>query len=259
MPLHKNTWTPVWNWRERHYPPPHGRYFPYPHGVVFYGSAIPYVEATTIITQVAPGVIQQSRQPGPEVPPATAGRGPESVAPFDPTPREVVERILTLAAVKRGDVIYDLGAGDGRILIAAAQKYGARGVGFETDPGLVKLARENVRAAGVQKLVDIREQDFLVADLSPASVVALYLSYDGNLAVREQLRRQLRAGARVVSYAFDMGDWPPKIAESYRDAGGNVHELFLWEIGPSDVASRGSEPMLQPEPNRARPLMIEVR
>jgi hypothetical protein len=111
----------------------------------------------------------------------------------------------------------------------------------------------------VQKLVDIREQDFLSADLSPATVVTLYLSYDGNLAVREQLRRQLRPGSRVVSYTFDMGDWAPKIAESYRDAGGNIHELYLWQIAPSATARRGAEPMLQPYPARSGPLIIEVR
>ena len=103
--------------------------------------------------------------------------------------------------------------------IAAAKKYGVRGVGFEIDPGLVKLARENARREGVEKLVEIREQDFLTANLSPASVVTLYLSYDGNLAVRPQLLQQLKPGARVVSYVFDMGDWQPKIAETYCDCG----------------------------------------
>lgn len=220
---------------------------------------VPEIAGTTVITQVAPGVVRQERryaeEPGPEI----SGRAPESLAPFDPTPQEIVERMLALAGAQKGDVIYDLGAGDGRILIAAAKKYGARGVGFETDPGLVKLARENARSAGVEKRVEIRQQDFLSADLSPASLVTLYLSYDGNLAVREQLRRQLRPGARVVSYTFDMGDWPPKIAESYRDGNGNAHSLYLWEITAPALASRGSEPMLQPHPSRAGPLIIDVR
>ena len=153
------------------------------------------------------------------------------MAPFDPTPREVVERMLLLANVKSGDVLYDLGAGDGRVVIAAAKKYGIRAVGFEIDPGLVKLARENVRQQGVEQLVEIREQDFLTADLSQASVVTLYLSYDGNLALRPQLMRQLRAGARVVSYTFDMGEWQPKISETYRDAGGDAHAIYFWQIG----------------------------
>ena len=153
------------------------------------------------------------------------------MAPFDPSPQEVVERMLILANVKSGDVLYDLGAGDGRIAIAAAKKFGVRAVGFEIDPGLVKLARENVQKQRVEQLVEIREQDFLTADLSPATVVTLYLSYDGNLAVRPQLLRQLKAGARVISYTFDMGEWQPKIAESYRDAGGDTHMIYLWQIG----------------------------
>ncbi len=139
--------------------------------------------------------------------------------------------MLTLAKLKRDDVLYDLGSGDGRIVIAAAKKFGTKAVGFEVDPGLIKLARENARQQGVEKLVEFREQDFLTADLSEASVVTLYLSYDGNLAVRPLLMQQLKPGARVVSYTFDMGDWSPKIAESYRDHGGDTHMMYLWEIG----------------------------
>jgi precorrin-6B methylase 2 len=160
----------------------------------------------------------------------TGARGVDRLAPFDPTPQEVVERMLTLAAVKKNDVVYDLGAGDGRVVVTAAKKYGVRAVGFENDPGLVKLARENARKQGVEKLVEIREQDFMSADLSGATVVTLYLSYDGNLALRSKLMRELKPSARVVSYTFDMGEWQPKIAESYRDAGGNTHMLYLWRM-----------------------------
>jgi SAM-dependent methyltransferase len=166
---------------------------------------------------------------------ATAGeaatRSGGQWAPFDPTPGDVVERMLLLAQVKKGDVVYDLGAGDGRIVIAAAKKYGVKAVGFEIDPGLVKLARENVRNQRLEKLVEIRQQDFMGVDLSPATVVTLYLSYDGNQALRSNIETQLKPGARVVSYTFDMGDWQPKIAESYRDQAGNVHMLYLWQIG----------------------------
>lgn len=164
----------------------------------------------------------------------------EQLAPFDPTPREVVERMLELAGVTKSDTVYDLGAGDGRIVIAAAKQYGAKAVGFEIDPGLAKLARENVRNAGVDRLVEIREEDFMTADLSPASVVTLYLSFDGNLRVRPLLMRQLQPGARVVSYQFDMGDWQPKIAESYRDSVGDVHLLYYWQIsGPLVFSDSG--------------------
>jgi tRNA A58 N-methylase Trm61 len=191
---------------------------------------VPRFYDATVITQYIPG----SRWVEPafaESSPADArGRSPGQLAPFDPTPEEVVERMLALAAVKKTDVVYDLGSGDGRVVIAAAQKYGAQAVGFEIDPGLVKLARENVRKHGLQNRVEIRQQDFMNADLSAATVVTLYLSQDGNLAVKPRLLRQLKPGARVVSYAFDMGDWTPKITESYRDAAGGTHLLYYWEI-----------------------------
>ena len=170
----------------------------------------------------------------PEVHP---GRLPEQLAPFDPTPQEVVERMLALAGVKEGDVVYDLGAGDGRIAIAVAKKYGVRAVGFEIEPGLVKLARERVRDEGLEDLVEIRQQDFRTADLSQATVVTLYLSQDGNLAVRPLLMDQLKPGSRVVSYTFDMGDWPPKIVETYRDKHGDTHVLYLWQISDSAAYS----------------------
>jgi precorrin-6B methylase 2 len=191
----------------------------------------PYAYSPTVITQIAPGVISASPRYAEEPPSEARTRSPEQLAPFDPTPQEVVERMLTLANVKSSDVLYDLGAGDGRVVIAAAKKYGIRAVGYEIDPGLAKLARENVRHAGVERLVEIREQDFLTADLSRASVVTLYLSYDGNLALRPQLMRQLKPGARVVSYTFDMGEWQPKISETYRDAGGDAHAIYFWQIG----------------------------
>jgi SAM-dependent methyltransferase len=243
----------VHHWhRPRHF---HRHHHP---GVVFYG--VPYVVGgSTVITQVAPGVVRAERRYLQDsTTEAPEGGRTAVVAPFDPTPQEVVGRMLVLAGVAKNDVIYDLGSGDGRILIAAAKKYGARGVGFELDPGLIKLARENARREGVEKLVEFRQQDLFTADLSPASVVTLYLSYDGNRAVREQLKRQLKPGARVVSYTFDMGDWPPKIAETYRDAAGESHSLYLWEIIAPALASTDSE-MLQPHPTRSGPLIIEVR
>jgi precorrin-6B methylase 2 len=213
---------PVW-----YYPYPY-YYYPRHPGVLIID--VPRFAGTSAITSYAPGNIRPMVE---ESSPRVTERGPGQLAPFDPTPQVVVERMLTLARMKSDDVLYDLGSGDGRIVIAAAKKYGAKAVGFEIDPGLVKLARENARREGVENLVEFRQQDFLTADLSPASVVTLYLSYDGNLAVRPQLMQQLKSGARVVSYTFDMGDWPPKIAESYRDKGGNAHMLYLWEInGP---------------------------
>jgi precorrin-6B methylase 2 len=192
---------------------------------------VPQFVGTSVTSNYVPNVAPADRGyvEGPSG--TTYERGSGRVAPFDPTPGEIVERMLTLAKLKRDDVLYDLGSGDGRIVIAAAKKFGTKAVGFEVDPGLIKLARENARQQGVEKRVEFREQDFLTADLSEASVVTLYLSYDGNLAVRPLLMQQLKPGARVVSYTFDMGDWSPKIAESYRDHGGDTHMMYLWEIG----------------------------
>ncbi|MGN6734339.1 MAG: hypothetical protein ACTHMB_20580 [Candidatus Binatia bacterium] len=111
----------------------------------------------------------------------------------------------------------------------------------------------------MDKLVEIRHQDFLTADLSPASVVTLYLSYDGNLAVRPQLLRQLNRGARVISYVFDMGDWQPKVAESFRDSEGNSHQIYLWTIGEPIIFSDAGPQMLQPQPLRRGPLIIDIK
>lgn len=191
---------------------------------------VPGASGTTSMTHLGPGVTYLDRWRAGRSPELIFGRAPDQLAPFDPTPEEIVERLLALAAVKREDVLYDLGSGDGRILIAAAKIYGIKAVGFEIDPGLVKLARENVRKERIEELVEIRQQDFLTADLSAASIVTLHLSNDGNLAVKPKLMRELKPGARVVSYTFDMGDWAPKIAETYRDAVGDPHLLYFWQI-----------------------------
>ena len=151
--------------------------------------------------------------------------------------------MLTLAAIKKGDVVYDLGSGDGRVVVAAAKKFGVKAVGFEIDPGLVKLARENARREGVESLVEIRQQDFMTADLAQASVVTLYLSHDGNLALRTKLMNELQPGARVVSYTFDMGDWTPNYTESYRDAAGDIQLLYLWHIGAPIASNNYSAPV----------------
>jgi SAM-dependent methyltransferase len=164
-------------------------------------------------------------------------RGSGRLAPFDPTPQELVERMLALAGVTASDVVYDLGAGDGRVVVTAAKNYGARAVGVEVDGGLVKLARENVRRERLEHLAEIRQQDFMGVDLSQATVVTLYLSYDGNLAVRPKLMRELKPGARIVSYTFDMAEWQPKVAESYRDAAGERHMLYMWQMSDPLVFS----------------------
>ena len=155
----------------------------------------------------------------------------QSLAPFIATPEDVVARMLTLAKVTGDDVVYDLGCGDGRIPIAAAKKYGARGVGLDTDPALISLARTNAKAAGVDRLVDFRVEDVLKADVSPATVVTLFLLSSSNERLRPMLTRQLKPGARIVSHAFSMGrDWPADKVDQFVSAGGDEVTLYLWTI-----------------------------
>jgi cyclopropane fatty-acyl-phospholipid synthase-like methyltransferase len=155
----------------------------------------------------------------------------QNLAPFIPTPEDVVERMLTFAKVTPDDVVYDLGCGDGRIPIAAAKKYGAKGVGFDIDPSLVERAKMNAKAAGVEALVDFRVQNVLTADVSGATVVTLYLLSSSNERLRPMLRQQLKPGARIVSHAFSMGrDWPADAIDQFVSAHGDEITLYLWSI-----------------------------
>ena len=149
--------------------------------------------------------------------------------PYVPTPPDVVEKMLQMARVGKNDVVYDLGCGDGRIVIAAAKNRGARGVGIDLDPERIKEANENRRAAGVEDRVQFIEGDLFKADFSPATVVTLYLLPQVNAALRPQLWRQLRVGTRVVSHAFDMGpEWPPERTEIV-----DGRTVYYWRIKPS--------------------------
>jgi SAM-dependent methyltransferase len=156
---------------------------------------------------------------------------PQSLAPFVPSPEDVVDRMLQLAAVTKADTVLDLGCGDGRIPIRAAQKYGARGIGVDIDPQLVELAQGNARKAGVDQLVDFRLEDAMTTDLSQASVVTLYLLSSSNAKLRPRLRAQLKPGARIVSHAFSMGtDWPADTIDRFTSARGDEVTLYLWKI-----------------------------
>jgi SAM-dependent methyltransferase len=151
---------------------------------------------------------------------------PRLDVPFVPTPQPVVDRMLDLAKVKPGDLIYDLGSGDGRIVITAAKRYGARGIGIDLDPERVREARDNARAAGVEGKVQFINGDLFKADLSKASVVTLYLLNSVNRDLRPQLWKQLKVGTRVVSHAFDMGDeWPPEKVEEVEG-----RTIYYWTI-----------------------------
>jgi cyclopropane fatty-acyl-phospholipid synthase-like methyltransferase len=154
-----------------------------------------------------------------------------------PTPQEVVDRMLELAQITQKDILYDLGSGDGRIVITAARRYGAKAVGFEIDPVLVTHSQRNIKEAGVENLTEIREQDIQTVDLSCASVVAMYLYPGANLRLRDTLLRQLRPGSRVVSHYFGMGDWKPDRVEQMTDPAGFLRKIYLWRIG--DQITRG--------------------
>ena len=157
-----------------------------------------------------------------------AGRGAAAKPDvlYIPTPQPVVDAMLRLAEVTATDVVYDLGSGDGRIVITAAKKYGARGVGVELDPVLVKQARENAAKAGVSGKVRFVTQDLFKTDLRPATVVTLYLLQSLNERLRPKLVRELRAGARVVSHVFNMGpEWPPLKTDTVERS-----RIFLWSV-----------------------------
>jgi precorrin-6B methylase 2 len=154
----------------------------------------------------------------------------KKIVPYVPTPQEVVERMLELAQVKKGDVVYDLGSGDGRIVVTAAKKYGVRAIGFEIDPERIKESADNIKKAGVGHLVEIRQQDIRTVDLSPASVLTMYLLPEVNLMIRPNIWKQMKPGSRVVSHDFDMGDWKPLKTENIKDGSSWDHTLYLWHV-----------------------------
>ena len=146
---------------------------------------------------------------------------------YQPTPPAVVEAMLEFAHVQGGDVLYDLGSGDGRIPIAAAKRYGIRAVGVELDPDLVHEARQNARSQGVSHLVEFRQEDLFKVSLADATVVTLYLGSELNARLRPRLLRELRPGTRIVSHRFDMAGWPP---EKTREVSGR--SIYLWTVRP---------------------------
>jgi SAM-dependent methyltransferase len=153
---------------------------------------------------------------------------PKLDVPYVPTPQAVVDKMLEMGKVSRRDVLYDLGCGDGRIVVTAAKKYGARGVGIDIDPTRIQEAKQNAQKEGVEKRVELRVGDLFESDFSEASVVTLYLLPAINQKLRPQLWRQLKVGTRVVSHAFDMGDeWPPE--KTVRVANST---LYSWTIKP---------------------------
>lgn len=144
---------------------------------------------------------------------------------FVPTPHARVEAMLEMAQPKKDELLYDLGCGDGRIAVAAARDYGARAICIDIDPERVAEAKENVKKAGVEHLVEVRQADLFETDFSDADVVSLYLLPSLNLKLRPTLQAKLRSGSRVVSNSFDMGDWAP---DETREVDGAT--VYLWRI-----------------------------
>jgi len=161
----------------------------------------------------------------------------EDPIPFVPSPEYVVNRMLKLADIKKGDVLYDMGSGDGRIVIEAAKRFGIRGVGIDLNPDLVRQARENAAREGVSHLTEFRAQDGLTVDISEATVVTLYMFKWFNNAIKPKLQK-LKPGSRVVAHDFDIDDWPPtRIEEITPPKDGESQDyaesrtLYLWVVG----------------------------
>lgn len=148
---------------------------------------------------------------------------------FVPTPQEVVEDMLRLANVQKGDVLYDLGSGDGRIAITAARKYGIKATGIDIDPERIREASANAKKAGVTHLVQFRQENLFTADFRDATVITLYLLPDLNVKLRPKLWNELKPGTRIVSHQFEMGAWKPeKRLES------NGRTIYFWTVPPKD-------------------------
>jgi SAM-dependent methyltransferase len=145
--------------------------------------------------------------------------------PFVPTPMAVVDAMLDMAHVTRNDTLYDLGCGDGRIVVRAASRFGCRGVGVDLDPERVREANENARKAGVSELTRFEVGDVFEFDFSAASVVTMYLLPSVNLKLRPRLLKELKPGTRIVSHDFDMGDWAPEVSREVKNS-----RIFLWTV-----------------------------
>src|SRR5829696_9371994 len=150
------------------------------------------------------------------------------LAPYVPTPQDVVDRMLVLANVQKSDFVVDLGCGDGRIPVTAAKKYGARGLGVDIDPVRIAEANANAKAAGVEHLVTFKLQDAMKTDVSSATVVTTYLLSQSNLRVRPLITKQLKPGSRIVTHSFSMGDWDPTKKETFNDETGRSRTIYLY-------------------------------
>jgi precorrin-6B methylase 2 len=190
---------------------------------------MPAIRTLSLVTVMSAAVLTASfALPAPAAAQATATAPAPTRTPdviFVPTPEEVVDAMLKVAKVGKNDVVYDLGCGDGRIVIAAAQKLGARGIGIDIDPQRIKEATANAQKAGVTDRVQFRNADLFTSDISEATVVTLYLLPSLNVKLRPKLLKELRPGTRIVSHAFDMGDWQPEQTVEV-----NGRRVFFWTV-----------------------------
>jgi SAM-dependent methyltransferase len=155
----------------------------------------------------------------------------QNLAPFVPSPQSIVERMLEVARLKPGETLYDLGCGDGRVLITAAQKFGARAVGIEISERLAKQSSDQIQKLNLQNLVKVRHANLLDEDFSDADVVTLYLLRDSNDTVRPKLEKSLHPGARVVSHDYEIRGWKPTAVDR-TEAHRRHHVIYLYEMPP---------------------------
>jgi len=196
--------------------------------VVFSGVTIETHAASTSSSVAAPVARTQKRRATRRVRRSKKRlREPDVI--FVPTPPETVDEMLRQAHLKKGDVLYDLGSGDGRIPIAAAKQYGVRAVGIDIDPKLVEEARETAKREGVENLVSFRNEDMFLTDVREATVVTLYLSNTLNVMLRPKLLRELKPGSLIISHDFRMGDWVPD--KSVRVPWKNLYRtVYVWTV-----------------------------
>jgi SAM-dependent methyltransferase len=187
--------------------------------LLFGAALLPAAQALPAVTLFAPDEASADVRPG------EPGR-PLDV-PYVPTPMKVVDAMLDLAQVTKNDLVYDLGCGDGRIVVRAAQRFGCRGVGVDLDPQRVAEARANAKKAGVAQLTQFEVGDVFEFDIAPATVVTMYLLPGINLQLRPRLLKELRPGTRIVSHDFDMGDWTPQ-----RHVDVDRSRIYLWTVPP---------------------------
>jgi precorrin-6B methylase 2 len=152
---------------------------------------------------------------------------PRLDVPFVPTPQQVVDKMLELANVQKGDFLIDLGSGDGRIPVTAAQRYGVRALGVDINPQRIKEANERAQSAGVTNLVEFRQADLFETDISQANVLTMYLLPSVNMKLRPKIWSDMKPGSRVVSHAFDMGDWAPEQKVTV-----DGRTVYLWTVPP---------------------------